>query len=274
MIAVVECEKDPASLGIVHELLRLAPWREEASFLGKPVRSHEKLRIVTIPSLHIHREALDAELAQAGLAPDALVFASRHAAKSGRDSLTVHPLGNWQEAVYGGKPHEFCPAAPGLQSDALRLLARHAAGLDYDVTLEATHHGPWLATPAFFIEAGSDLRAWNDRRAHEAIARTILELPRTGSNPVVVGIGGGHYAPRHGDLVRRREVDIAHIASDHALQRPISDPTWRAAFERSVTREFVVDERSRQASEAAVRLESLGFRRRRPEEFAPAQDKA
>jgi D-aminoacyl-tRNA deacylase len=267
-IVIVESEADVASRGIVARLRSIPPWEDAGRALDGPSLRHGDLRIVRVSALHIHCERLDERLRGEGIAPRAIVFASRHASASGRRSLTVHPIGNFGEAAYGGNTNTLSPAAAHLQSHALRQLAAHAKGLPYEVTFEATHHGPALSTPAFFVETGSDEAAWTDAAAHDAIARTLLELPRAREHPRVVAIGGGHYAPRHVDAVRTRSVDVGHIVSDHAWALGPSDDLVRSAFDGTGTREFLVDPRSKHAHDATARLEAMGYRQVRPEELA------
>ncbi|HVL86584.1 MAG TPA: D-aminoacyl-tRNA deacylase [Candidatus Thermoplasmatota archaeon] len=267
MLTIVESDADVASVGICAALRALRPFRAAGRFQGSPVEAWGSLRIVRIAGLHIFAERLDEELSDAGLAPSVLAFASRHASESGRRSLTVHPIGNFGKAPYGGEPGALPPAAPSVQSFALRRLSAHARGLPYDVTFEATHHGPLVAVPAFFLEVGSHESEWNDARAHEALARTLLDLPDAPEEPAVVGVGGGHYAPRHGDLTRKRRAAVGHVLSDHALAAEPPDASLRAAFAGSGTRSFHVDARSAHAERAARRLLALGFSPVAPDAF-------
>jgi len=99
---------------------------------------------------------------------------------------------------------------------ALRRLRLEAKGLPYQVTFEATHHGPYLETPTFYIEQGSTEREWADLDASRAIARTLLGLEPL-DVPIAVGIVGGHYAPRHTDVVMARRVAFGHLIPSLAL---------------------------------------------------------
>lgn len=211
-------EADPASRRIRHALLALAPWREEGRFASRPVLRHGDHALVTIPDEHLYRDGLDREFREAtGGTADAVVYASRHRSAAGRKALTVHPIGNFGEATYGGRPGVLVPAAPAIQSALLRSLRSSSAGLRAEVTLECTHHGPWLETPTCYIEVGSDASGWEDAEAAAAVARAILgAAPRPG--PVAVGFGGGHYVPRFTDRVAKGEFDLGHMASAHALE--------------------------------------------------------
>ncbi|KAG0499031.1 hypothetical protein HPP92_003722 [Vanilla planifolia] len=82
------------------------------------------------------------------------------------------------------------------------------------VTLEATHHGPVVSTPTLFLEIGSTEEYWGRQDAAQVIALLLwhglgleggISVGRwDGSNcsKVLLGIGGGHYVPRHMDIVQ------------------------------------------------------------------------
>ena len=98
---------------------------------------------------------------------------------------------------------------------------------EYDITLEATHHGPLLDSPTLYLEIGSDEERWADSRAARVWAQTISiclgmsedtqhrEWP--GEGDVMVGLGGGHYAPRHKAIISETEVWVGHILANYAI---------------------------------------------------------
>ena len=68
----------------------------------------------------------------------------------------------------------------------------------FDLTLETTHHGPWIETPSMFIEIGSTAVTWGDKRAAELLAGIIFRglgldggdgLEWDGTGQVVVTLG-------------------------------------------------------------------------------------
>jgi len=85
------------------------------------------------------------------------------------------------------------------------------------VTFEATHHGPYLTTPTFYIEQGSTEREWADLAASRAIARVLLALEPVDA-PIAIGLGGGHYVPRHTDLALERRIAFGHLLAAYALE--------------------------------------------------------
>ncbi len=144
-------------------------------------------------------------------------MASRHWAKSGNPSLTVHPSGNFGQATYGGRSRELQFTHPKLmQSVYTRLLS--GAPARYSVSLEVTHHSPThFRTPMFFAELGSSEEQWRDPVAAMFLAEAILnglKQPLDRSR-VAVGFGGGHYCPKFSDL--ERDFAFGHICPKYAL---------------------------------------------------------
>lgn len=227
MPLIVISRADPASVTIRDALLDMVGWREEGAFHGLPVRRHDAFTMVETERLHLECDALDGELRKAGLAPDVLLFASKHRAESGKPALTVHPIGNWGDAQVGGKPRALVPTDPVVMGRVLRRLHAEAAGLRHEVTFEATHHGPWLAeAPAMFVEIGTDEAAWRNPDLGKRVARSLLAAatPTPGDDaPVVLALGGSHYAPKITDLVKRSRANVGHVLPGYALERGV-DP--------------------------------------------------
>ena len=217
MRVLVASEADEASRSQRDALLELASWSEDARFEGLPTWRRGDLWLVTIAEHHLYRDRLDETIAGHFGGPlELLVYLSKHRSESGTPSLTVHPIGNLGSADFGGFARTLVPAAAREMTAALRALRREAAGLKYNVTFEATHHGPYLATPTFYIEQGSTEREWADREAARAIARTLLGLEPVDA-PIAIGIGGGHYVPRHTDVALERRVAFGHLLPAYAL---------------------------------------------------------
>ena len=216
---LVASEPDEASRNQRAALLDLASWSEEDAFARSPAWRLREVVLVTIPEPHLYRDHLDRDLSTAyGESPELVVYLSKHRSESEMRSLTVHPIGNPVDAAFGGQPGVLVPSAARWMTAALRTLRREARGLPYEVTFEATHHGPYLESPTFFIEQGSTDREWADREASAAIARALLGLAPLGA-PVAVGMGGGHYVRRHRDLAIEREIAFGHLLPAYALER-------------------------------------------------------
>ncbi len=158
-------------------------------------------------------------------AADAVVVLSRHESSSGKKSLTVHFTGNpTDDAKFGGRPRElsYAPASLGMALLTSYLREAEALGLsgEYEVTLEATHHGPTgNAVPVVFIEIGSTQAEWSDGRALEAMALTMesaLRGPVPDCTPAV-GFGSTHYPKPFTSIELRGEACFGHVISKHAI---------------------------------------------------------
>src|SRR5467141_3255795 len=209
---------DEAGLHQREELLRLAAWTTEEPFGGHDVWRLRDMILLSIPELHLNRDHLDRDLESSyDERVDLVVYLSKHRSESGRPSLTVHPIGNPGAAEFGGQPETLVPSAARWMTAALRGLHKRADRNAYEVTFEATHHGPYLAAPTFFIEQGSTAAQWNDRAASGVIAESLLDLELFDA-PIAIGLGGGHYVPRHTDLALRRRIAFGHMLATYALE--------------------------------------------------------
>ncbi|MBW3582006.1 MAG: hypothetical protein KY455_02810 [Euryarchaeota archaeon] len=228
---LVESAPDTASANIVRhvrERLRFEPMGEELD--GRPIErvvgglpeGSPPVYLARIEGWHIEREGLGEAVVDAlGMPVEALVVASRHRAASGVASFTAHPVGNpGASADAGGEPGRCAPAHPHLLSAAYRNLrdSCRGSGLPHTVTLEATHHGPLTSVPVVFFEIGSSEEHYDDPRAGvvaaEAAVRTLGHVAEP-DVPVVMGIGGGHYAPRFVALLDETRVSVGHVLASY-----------------------------------------------------------
>lgn len=138
------------------------------TFNSRPLLQKESLILATIDEEIIFPPDLDAYFN-----PQAYIFLSTHRAESGIPSLTVHTTGNFtDEQVLGARPREVGMIDPDLQKNYLMALNSRKGLLDgYEITIEATHHGPTsLRKPVLFVELGSGEKQWGDDHAGEVIA--------------------------------------------------------------------------------------------------------
>ncbi len=210
MRCIIVSKEDIASINIGKFLLSLEKWKEKNGIYF----SDDKI-IYFIEDTHIYHDNIDKEIESKGYEIDTIIFASRHASMAKRKTLTVHAVGNYSKAEYGGKDRKLVLCEPLLMRNALELLKEKDID-GYEVCYEATHHGPYLEKPCFFIEVGSTEKEWNDKKACKAIAEVILELERKNYD-VAIGIGGGHYAPRFTDIAFNKKVAFGHIAAKYAI---------------------------------------------------------
>lgn len=217
MKLIVTSSEDPASMNIRARLLEKDGWSESGSFAGHPVLKRGDFAMVQVDRIHLDEDYVDDRVSQATGAPvDVVIFASRHRAESRIPTLTVHPIGNYSSADFGGVSGTLCRTSPHMMTSALRALAKRSQGMGFNISFETTHHGPVVNSPAFYIEIGSYEELWGREDAAEAIAESILEA-REEKWPVVVCVGGGHYAPRYTEVALSRKVSIGHMAANYAL---------------------------------------------------------
>ena len=217
MILLLASEPDIASMNIRTAVLGCAPWKSTERFDNNEVYTYDKFTLVTIKSLHIFAENFDQKLRDAGFSFDTIIVLSRHKSETALPTLTAHPVGNFGNAAFGGRDFTVCPAAPAMMGACMRYLSRNSGSSSaYRISLEVTHHGPYVETPLMFIEIGSDEARWNDREAAVWIANTVMNAERR-EYPVVVGIGGGHYAPRFTDILLTKKVNFSHMIPEYAI---------------------------------------------------------
>ncbi|HEV2316731.1 MAG TPA: D-aminoacyl-tRNA deacylase [Thermoplasmata archaeon] len=183
------------------------------------------------PGLHIRDERMDDRLpVELRTGRVLLVFASVHWSEAGPRCFTVHPLGNLGDSdQVGGRPRTLVPAAPAWMTGALRALSELAPSVARTACFEATHHGPSLGLPAFFIEIGGGT-APGEPSADElsVLSRVLQQLRPTEGDRVAVGVGGGHYAPHFTDLALRRCWSFGHLVPRHFVEN-IDPETARSA---------------------------------------------
>jgi hypothetical protein len=150
------------------------------------------------------------------------------------------------DAEVGGQPRTLVPSDPRRMTDALRRLAEGASAVGRPATYEATHHGPLLTVPAFFLEVGGGDPDHPPKIALDLLARVVREIVPDATDHVVLGVGGGHYAPHFTDLALRRSLAFGHLLPRHALDE-LTTETAADARARTPDSEGVVYARAADA---------------------------
>lgn len=214
VIGIVVSREDKASMNIAKELLAYQ-WKKKDGIFW-----HGKKFLIFIEDTHLYHDNIDIEINEKyGIKPEIIIFPSRHKAKAQRKTLTVHPIGNYNKADFGGKEKELVLSAPLVMGNALHILHEKGEGMDYEICYEVTHHGPYLSTPSFFIEVGSTEKEWGDLDACKKIAETLHELSIPSKGEIAIGIGGGHYAPRFTDISLKEGIYFGHMIPEYHLGR-------------------------------------------------------
>ncbi|MFA5312510.1 MAG: D-aminoacyl-tRNA deacylase [Methanomassiliicoccales archaeon] len=218
MILLLASLPDVASVNIMHRLQEATDWEMAGDFHGKPVLRNGDLVMTSTGLLHLLADDVDKDfISSTGIDIEEVIFLSKHKAASGIRTLTVHPIGNFIKAEYGGRERELVRSAPATMTGLLRGLAANAGDLPFKVSYEVTHHGPWLSTPSVFIEIGSGEGDWGHEGAAAAIAKTLITFKKA-DGPAVVGIGGGHYAPRFTEISMAKKVAFGHMVPNYAIE--------------------------------------------------------
>jgi D-tyrosyl-tRNA(Tyr) deacylase len=117
---------------------------------------------------------------------DNVFFVSKHAAASGTVSLTVHPIGIphlKESGRNGGIAGRCSPPNPHIgslyRSIYQQTKGQVEAGVEeasqFTISLEATHHGPFVEIPTCFVEIGSTMEQWSHPTAGRLWSKCLGE---------------------------------------------------------------------------------------------------
>ena len=153
---------------------------------------------------------------------DGFVFLSKHASETGTLALTCHSTGNFSDARFGGFEKQVAIPHPHLQKSYLQSLWKRRKDFEkFDITIEATHHGPTaLNKPVLFIEIGTTERQWNDKQLCNSVAKTMIEVmskPHKKYN-VAICFGGTHYPEKFTKALLESEYALGTVMPKHALE--------------------------------------------------------
>jgi D-aminoacyl-tRNA deacylase len=172
--------------------------------------------LVVIPT-----PAISADWLEEKYSYDGFVFLSKHAAESGVLALTCHSTGNFSDAKFGGNKRQVAIPHPNLQKSYLqRLWQKRDNFSDFQITIEATHHGPTaLNKPAIFIEIGTTEKQWNDVPLCNSIAKIVVDVVKDNqkSNPVAICFGGTHYPDKFTSELIHGKFALGTVVPKHAL---------------------------------------------------------
>lgn len=176
---VVATTTDPASIGPASALLVMPGWYPGPFLQEIPSYVNGEVRLLKHDNSIVKEDHLDKRWEEAtGEFVDEVIFLSKHTAVSNRPALTIHPIGvphlsEDEVPPAGGKPGWAAPPNPRI-GPWLRLLKKiaekHNLTPEFEVTLEATHHGPIVNSPTMFAEIGSTEEYWKRQDAAQAIA--------------------------------------------------------------------------------------------------------
>ena len=233
-IAIISYSKDKASINIKENIVNNFDFNEsdekfDNNNIFQTTIDNDIIKLYTINSEHIYTDGLDRKIDA-----DLFIFISKHSAVEGRPSLTCHPIGNFGKAEKGGREKTLCTAPSFFLKNILNELNKNSDDADYDVTMEATHHGPFLEKPILFVEIGSSEKEWEDQNAGSIIAKSLISTIKNNSNnndsinknfneknnnyESVFVIGGSHYNHVATKAMLKTNFGVGHICTKYNLE--------------------------------------------------------
>ena len=152
---------------------------------------------------------------------DGFIFLSKHAAESGELALTCHSTGNFSTAKFGGNDDQVAIPKPDFQKVYLQTLKKNQSKFfDFQITIEATHHGPTALTkPSIFVEIGTTEKQWTDESLCNSVAslvHQVLSQP-IAEHPVAICFGGTHYPSKFTNELLNGKYALGTVIPKHAL---------------------------------------------------------
>jgi len=213
---VIASKSDPAGMNIINQLsqFRYNPLLNSISKSEKPVFDVYLVEDSILETENLNTEKINQY--------DFVIFASKHQSEKQEKSLSVHCPGNFRTANTGGISNKVCPSSALFNKflfETLNSVAEKHELKDFNITMEATHHGPLIDIPCVFIEIGSTMMEWRSSRAGFIIAKTIQEaIEKFTENlyrEIAVGIGGPHYCPGFNKLQKDSNIAFSHIIAQY-----------------------------------------------------------
>ncbi len=234
-------------------VVELLSAKEAEPIAGRRHFKSGTIGIVELDKLPIYEEGLDSLIKT-----DLFVFLSRHRSSMGVASFTVHPLGNWtSRSDAGGTPGRLSVAAPWQMRNMLHQIS-NSNKTDVPVTYEATHHGPLLETPSFFVEVGGSEGIGEPH--YDALAKSVcsyLTSDNDNVGKVALAIGGTHYPEKFTKLALEGRYAFCHIMPRHSCS--YSDMLKQGIGRSSPAAECaVIDWKGIRAPERDMAIKKLG----------------
>jgi len=225
-VAIVASSRDSAGINISSNLIESFDFEN----IGEKFQYNEIFRYKNqknhIVNLYeINDDLIFSENIDKKIDADSFIFASKHRSKENTPSFAAHPIGNWDKADFGGEERKLCFSSAVLLKNLFLDLNKNfflvKKEKNFQITLEATHHGPYLEKPAVFVEIGSTEKEWNDKLNGKIIAKTIMNALNNQNNnyKIAVGIGGPHYCFNLNKIVLRTDIAVSHICPKYMLEK-------------------------------------------------------
>ena len=168
---------------------------------------------------------------------DGYIFLSKHAAESGVLALTCHNTGNFSDAKFGGYERQVSIPHPYIQKSYIQNLWKTRTKFSqFQITIEATHHGPTALTkPSLFIEIGTTEKEWNDIDLCNSVGQIIIDVMKEPqkSYPIAICFGGTHYSEKFTNELIHGKYSLGTVIPKHALEQ-IDQSLFSHIIERNV----------------------------------------
>jgi D-aminoacyl-tRNA deacylase len=252
MVCLIYSADQATSVNIAEALKGMLGFEEAGAVDGMDSFKAGKTRM-----LEVHGGITDANFVGGAIGDDLAIFLSMHSSGRGIAAFTVHAEGNWgSDAKLGGMPKRLSTASPHNMCSMLNAL--HEKRGQLQATYEATHHGPLLDAPSFFVEVGGTDEAMNSKLLAETLAAAVadfLSADKAEYGKVAIGIGGTHYPEKFTRLALDGTYAFSHIMPKYAL----CNDMLQQAVERSEVRAetAVIEWKSLNAEQRAGILQEL-----------------
>jgi D-aminoacyl-tRNA deacylase len=239
-IAIISSTLDPASVNIKKNLLNEFEFiKLENKFENNDVYGYlinnKDIKLYTIDSKLIFADDLDKKIDA-----NVFVFISKHVASDGKPSLTIHPIGNFGKAEFGGKEKTLHFTNPSLLKNIFLEMYKNN-NEKFETTVEATHHGPFLDKQALFVEIGSVEEYWQDKEAGKIIANSIINgLMNEKEYESVFVVGGSHYNHIANKVMLKSDFSVGHICAKYNL-KILDKDLIKQSLEKSNTKLVLLD---------------------------------
>ena len=195
---------------------------------------YSNVQLIMINKIPLYADKIDEIYSDTGC----FIFVSQHKSSSKIPTLTCHTTGNFNQNLYGGRPKEIAMCYPWIQKQYFLELHKQRHNVPrFDITLEATHHGPTsLGKPTMYVEIGSTEKEWRDINAAKIVCTALLEA--VSKHPgkckkVAMALGGTHYPSKFNKLLLESEYGLAAIAAKYNLQY-LDDAMLQQMISRSI----------------------------------------
>lgn len=218
--------RETASSNIASALIHTLGFKKARDFHGMSCHTRTDMMIIEIDGRLVDADFLN------GMVEGTSIFLSRHTSSKNIPAFTVHTTGNWtDDTSLGGRPSMLSISSPSKMLDVLKSISKKN-NTHIQVTYEATHHGPFMETPSFFVELGGndDIISSVDhaKMLAEAVADSLDNIAEY--EKVAVGLGSTHYPEKFTKLALEGKYAFSHIMSKHYISQI---NMLEAALERS-----------------------------------------